>query len=165
MRRYVVVGALIALVSLSLGVAAVASSNGHRFGARLDGFQEVAAISTHGRGELKLEIGRHEIDYRLTYWKMSSPVQFAHIHFGRVATNGGVSAFLCGGGTAPACPETAGTVEGTIAMSDVVGPTEQGIDPGELGELVRAILAKATYANVHTEDFPSGEIRGQIHKK
>jgi hypothetical protein len=94
---------------------------------------------------------------------MSSEVLFAHIHFGRVATNGGVSAFLCGGGTAPACPPQ-GTVEGSIAMADIVGPADQGIDPGELNELVQAILARATYTNVHTELFMSGEIRGQIRR-
>lgn len=163
MRRYVILGALIGLVSLTLSVSAIASG-GRSFGARLEGFQEVPANSTVGRGTLHLEIGRHEIDYRLSYSNMSSTVLFAHIHFGRFATNGGVSAFLCGGGTAPDCPATSGTVEGTIAMTDVVGPTAQGIDAGELDELVRAILARATYANVHSELFPTGEIRGQIHR-
>jgi hypothetical protein len=162
MRRYLVLGALIALVSLALGVSAGASG-GHDFSARLDGYQEVPAISTRGQGILKLDLEGHRIEYRLSYWGLSSDVLFAHIHFGRVATNGGVSAFLCGGGTAPACPNQ-GTVTGTIAMADVVGPTDQGIDPGEFGELVRAILARATYGNVHTELFPSGEIRGQIHR-
>jgi CHRD domain len=162
MRRYLVLGALIALVSLALSVSAGASG-GHDFSARLDGYQEVPAISTRGHGTLQLELEDHTIVYRLSYFGLSSEVLFAHIHFGRVATNGGVSAFLCGGGTAPVCPSQ-GTVTGTIAMTDVIGPSVQGIDPGEFGELVRAILVRATYANVHTVIFPSGEIRGQIHR-
>ena len=54
------------------------------------------------------------------------------------------------------------TITGTIRPPDVVGPAGQGIAAGEFGELVRAIRAGVTYANVHTAPFPAGEIRGQI---
>ena len=33
------------------------------------------------------------------------------------------------------------------------------------GELVRAIRAGATYANVHTEKYPGGEIRAQLRRR
>jgi hypothetical protein len=39
---------------------------------------------------------------------------------------------------------------------------EQGIEPGAFDELTRAIRKGVTYANVHTDLFPAGEIRGQI---
>ena len=44
----------------------------------------------------------------------------------------------------------------------MIGPTGQGIAAGQFEELVRAIKAGVTYANVHSSLFPSGEIRGQI---
>jgi hypothetical protein len=53
-------------------------------------------------------------------------------------------------------------VTGTILASDVGGPVAQGIAPGELAELLQAIRAGVTYANVHTNKHPSGEIRGAI---
>ena len=56
-------------------------------------------------------------------------------------------------------------MRGTIAASDVVGPIEQGMDEGELRELLRPMFARATYANVHTKVFPTGEIRGQITRE
>jgi hypothetical protein len=88
---------------------------------------------------------------------------FAHIHFGQKNVSGGVAAFLCGGGSKPAaCPAREGTVTGTIVAADVVGPSNQGIAAGEFAELVRAIRAGKTYANVHSSKFPGGEIRGQI---
>ena len=86
--------------------------------------------------------------------------------------NGGIIAFLCGGGGKPACPETTGTVTGTITLADIIGPgpnpanpaADQGIEPGSFQEAVRALRAGAVYANVHSERFPGGEIRGQLRK-
>jgi CHRD domain len=88
-------------------------------------------------------------------------VLFAHIHFGQKDVNGGVSAFLCGGGDKPPCPMS-GTVRGAIDPADIIGPSGQGIAPGEFDEVVAAMEAAVTYANVHTQMFPGGEIRGQI---
>jgi hypothetical protein len=76
--------------------------------------------------------------------------------------NGGISAFLCGGGGKPACPTTTGTVTGTIVAADVIGPTDKGIQVGEFAELLRAMRNGATYVNVHSQAWPSGEIRGNI---
>ena len=89
----------------------------------------------------------------------------AHIHFSQQAVNGGIAAFLCGGGGKPACPTPAGTVTGRIVPADLVGPGGQGIDAGEptaFDELLAAIRAGFTYVNVHTTRWTGGEIRGQI---
>ena len=54
---------------------------------------------------------------------------------------------------------------GTIEPADVVpdaGAIAQGIAAGEFEELVDAIRAGYTYANVHSSKFGPGEIRGQI---
>ena len=82
---------------------------------------------------------RHDrIEYKLTYGQLEGDVTQAHIHFGREATSGGISAYLCfttqtvPAGT-PTCPgPREGTVEGTIEPSDVTGPAGQGIDPGRV---------------------------------
>ena len=88
--------------------------------------------------------------FKLRYSDLSSPVKFAHVHFGREGVNGGVIAFLCGGGGKPACPAS-GEVTGTIVPADVIGPAAQGIAAGEFDEFVRALKADAVYANVHTD--------------
>ena len=156
-------------------VTAAVAFDGSRFDARLSGYQETPTLSTGGNGTFHASINRarDEIRYTLTY---SGPfdanptggtVTQAHIHLGAPAIAGGISAFLCtnlGNGPAgtPPCPNPGGSVSGTITAAQVVGPAGQGISPGEFAELVRAVRAGATYANVHTTTFPAGEIRGQI---
>jgi hypothetical protein len=161
------VGALV----LALGIVTVATAGdrrgddrGHSLRAELNGFSEVPANSTTARGRLSLSIDGNEISYSLSYSGLEAPVLFAHIHFGQEDVNGGVAAFLCGGGGKPACPQS-GEVNGTITASDVVGPAAQGIAPGEITELIDAIRNGKTYGNVHTDKFPNGEIRGQIEGK
>lgn len=61
-----------------------------------------------------------------------------------------------------ACPPPPATIKGTITAADVIGPAAQGIAPGELGELMQAIRAGVTCANVHSTKFPNGEIRSQL---
>ena len=131
--------------------------------AELDGFQEVPAISSTGSGEFRARISQDDstIEFELSYSGLEGTALFAHIHLGQPGVAGGVSVFLCGGGGKPACPAS-GTVTGTVIAADVIGPTGQGIAPGELGELLRAIRERVTYANVHTTKHPGGEIRGQI---
>jgi len=46
----------------------------------------------------------------------------------------------------------------------VVGPTAQGIAPGDLAAILQMIRAGFGYANMHTPLHPAGEIRGQIRR-
>ncbi len=143
----------------------VSADGGRGVRARLIGYEEVPAVSTTGRGNLSARIddAAQTITYRLSYSNLEgTTTSAAHIHLGQRSVNGGVSAFLCGGGDKPPCPATAGTVTGVIDAADVIGPAGQGIAPGEFAELVRAIRSGVTYANVHTNKHPGGEIRGQI---
>lgn len=136
--------------------------------AHLDSFAEVPAISTPGNGTFRatVNLSTERVTYTLRYAGLTSEVTQAHIHFGRKATNGGVSAFLCtniGGGTArtPACPQR-GVVRGVLRRADILGPADQSIAAGQFREFVRAMRNGATYVNVHTSRFPAGEVRGQI---
>lgn len=167
MRKLVfaaVIGAslLVALVGGSFALAK--NDKGGQAHAKLIGYNEVPSVSTLAKGKFRAKIDRqdHTIDFELSYEGLEGGTALAaHIHLGQRHTNGGVSAFLCGGAK-PACPSPGGTVEGTINAADVIGPAGQGIAAGQIDELVRAIRAGATYVNVHTTAYPGGEIRGQV---
>lgn len=170
-------------VALGVGVVGGVSTvvSGHdrgenRFNVPLEGFQETPqTLSTPARGRLTVRIDDDDqtIHYRLRYSGFETNVTQSHIHLGQRATTGGVSVFLCAvppagppaGGlaqTPPQCTTPSGDIEGTLTPNDVIGPTGQGIAPGEFEELVRAIRAGYAYGNVHTVRFPPGEIRGQL---
>ena len=155
-----------------LAVTAAAAASGDdrsaRFAASLGGYQEVPVISTAAHGRFRASLMGDQIRWRLRYEGLEGgAVQQAHIHLGQRRVNGGVSAFLCSNlaaapaGTQP-CPPPPATITGTIDAEDVVGPVPQGIAPGEFDELVRAMMAGVTYANIHTATYPMGEIRGQV---
>jgi hypothetical protein len=154
------------LILAAFAAAAEAQSSNGRSTVRtreMNGFQEVPSIMTAGVGEFVAKIDDAVIEYTLSYAGLEGGATlFAHIHFGQAGVNGGVSAFLCGGGDKPPCPAVAGTVSGVIDPTDVIGPTTQGIEPGSFAELVRALRTGMAYANVHTTRWPGGEIRGQI---
>ena len=130
----------------------------------------VSSIAT-GSFQATIDDDPPAIHYTISYEGMEGNVTQSHIHFGQRSVSGGISAWLCGttgnfagpAGT-PTCPGAhAGTLSDTIVPADVVGPTAQGIAAGEFSELVAAIRAGRAYANVHSDKFPPGEIRGQIN--
>lgn len=175
MKKLALAVAIVSLGAVALIATAIAKNGGgdggRSFSATLTGYEEVLAVSTRGHGTFRARLkSATELEYRLTYRNLEGALTpgtgasgQAHIHFGQPSTNGGVSAFLCGGGDKPACPTTnPGTVNGVIDPADVVGPAGQGIAAGEFAELIRAMRNGATYANVHTTLWPGGEIRGQI---
>ncbi len=143
--------------------------------ARLQGYQEVPAVSSPGVGAFKARIDRHAgtIHYELEFSDLQGEARMSHIHVGQRGVNGGVSVWLCQSAANPApaavaaatpqCPANGGFVNGTIMASEVIGPGGQLIGAGEFDELVAAIRAGVAYVNVHTSVVGSGEIRGQIN--
>jgi hypothetical protein len=161
----------IAVLAAGLLVASLAGASGGKKKLKSDdltGYQENPDVSSTGTGsfEATIDDDAQTITYELSYSGIEGGnALFAHIHFGKRAVNGGVSAFLCGGGDKPACPATDGTVTGVIDVADVVGPAGQGIEAGSFAELVAAMRAGHTYVNVHSPRWPGGEIRAQINDR
>lgn len=173
MRRLVTSIAAIVLVS----ACSVAFAQGFKkISEFLTGYEEVPSVSTTGTGTFNARISNDEtrIDWELSYSDLQGAVQQAHIHFGQKGVNGGITVFLCTNlgngpsGTQP-CPAPPATISGTIVAADVspnipatAAARTQGINTGEIDELIRAIRAGSTYVNVHSTIWPGGEIRSQI---
>ena len=170
MRVRLAIGVAVLGVGATTTAALAGDSAKRQFRANLSGYEEVPTLSTPGVGTFRAAVSRSsdEIRYELRYDALESQVLQAHIHLGARAVNGGITAFLCtnlenGPAGTPACPDPPATVTGTITPDQVTaGAATQGIGAGEFDELVAAMRAGATYANVHSQTRPGGEIRGQI---
>jgi hypothetical protein len=166
-RRLRYTGAVVLVLSL-VGASLALASGGHgkkglEFHAKLIGYNEVPSLNTPGHADLALTVTDTTITFALQYADLTGPPGAAHIHIGQPGVSAGVSVFFCGGGGKPACPASnSGTVTGSIAAADVVGPTAQGFAVGDITPVIAALRAGFTYANMHTTKFPGGEIRGQI---
>ena len=182
----------VAVASTCLLVPGVSQADQPNFRAKLSGLEEVhgpnlgvGAIFSTGSGRIKLQVDPRQraIDYELTYEfpdAAATPVvgaQFvnqAHLHFGQHHTTGGITVWLCQSADSPApasvaadtptCPSPSGTVAGTIRPQQVLSLAGQGLPGGEDGfdALLKALGGRTIYANVHTDRFPPGEIRGQV---
>jgi hypothetical protein len=165
---------LLAFVAVS--TVALAQGGFKRISEFLIGYNEVPAVSTVATGQFNARISNDEsqIDWELSYADLEGAVQQSHLHIGNVGVNGGISVFLCTNlGNGPAgtqpCPAPPATISGTIVAADVspnipatAAARTQGLDTGEIDELIRAIRAGAIYANVHSSKWPGGEIRSQL---
>ncbi len=170
-----VVGVLMVIALLGVGSYAIAGSGSKNFrGDPMIGYQENPDVSTIATGSFtaRLSDDGTSIHYKLSYSGLEGMVQQSHVHFGKPGINGGISFFLCGtpgfqppAGTPapPTCPQS-GTVEDDITAADVIGPTTQGIEVGNLAEILAAMRAGHAYANVHSTKWPGGEIRAQLDR-
>lgn len=158
----------IAIGATTTGVVLADNLRGLR--AFLSGYQEVPTLSTSGTARLEARIDRDEdsVEWILSYKNLESDVTQAHIHLGATAVNGPVVVFFCTNlGNGPAgtqpCPAAPAVISGTFSAADVgAGAAGAGLEAGNLAELISALRAGATYANVHTTGRPGGEVRGQI---
>jgi hypothetical protein len=155
----------VAALAANLVAAPLAySDDTEHFSAGLAGDSEVPPINSAGSADFQMVIGT-PITFSLTFTGLSSNLTLAHLHFAPPDVSGGVMIFLCGGGGQPACPAaTHGMITGTITAANVTGPANQGIAPGDLNSALEAVREGISYANMHTVNFPGGEIRGDVRR-
>jgi hypothetical protein len=144
--------------------AAQGASQTRNFVATLDGDQEVSAVPvvTRGTGSAHFQLSRDgtELSYRLIVSNIEN-VTMSHIHLAPAGANGPVVVWLYPSGPPPQliAGRTQGILaEGTITDASLVGP----LAGMTLDDLLAAIRAGNAYVNVHTLQYPPGEIRGQI---
>lgn len=129
--------------------------------AHLEG--EPHEIETDATGEARFEVNEDgtEATYEVTVEGLCNVTQ-AHIHLGGEGEDGPVVVWLYPeGGTEPKLidgPFSGTLAEGSITAEDLVGDWE-GAD---FADAVGTFEEEGAYVNVHTEQYPAGEIRGQI---
>ncbi len=151
--------ALSLLVTLGT-VAALADSPS--FGAHLAGRNEVPVVDTlaQGQAHFKLSEDGTQLEYKLIAANIENILQ-SHIHVGPAGENGPVVAFLYP--DAPPAVLIPGRFNGVLAEGIITADDLRGPLAGmSLDVLLAEMEAGNTYVNLHTSQFPGGEIRGQI---
>lgn len=132
------------------------------FQADLSGANEVPPRDTDASGTCAFVVSGDRVDFSITTRGLSAPVVGAHIHIGPAGANGPVrvgfiNPNLAGTNTQTpfAAPDGGILMENSFGGSDVSG----GLT---LADILGAMRTGDAYCNIHTSNFPGGEIRGQI---
>ncbi|HET7746959.1 MAG TPA: CHRD domain-containing protein [Vicinamibacteria bacterium] len=153
------------ITSLAIALTAAVSAFGcgndrddrEYFQAVLSGAEEVPARATAANGIATFYLEGDAIRYSLTFDDIQN-VTAAHIHTAAAGVNGPVRAFLFAAptGTTVSTGDQRILNQGAIVRDSVTGITWD--------EFLAALRSGGAYVNVHTTQFPGGEMRGQIRR-
>ena len=162
----ILTAALLMAVAAPIRFSARADDDNKTYHARLSGFGEVPPKLVDGQGRFTgtLSDDGTSISWTLSWTGLTGAAQVAHIHFGQPQNTGTPVVFFCGG-PRPACPDGpnhSGMVTGTWTSADIVAVPSQNVTAGDFAGFLKILNAGLGYANIHTPNFLSGEIRGQV---
>lgn len=148
--------AAIAVVATSTGLNPSTVFANHEFAANLTGQQEVPPVDTQATGEAIL-VQDMPLNQTIHYFVNATGIQGAnqgHIHSGAQGENGPIVVTLFKFDS----PQNTVLQNGTIAATNLEGPMQGKTIP----DLIAAMKNGTTYVNIHTQQNPNGEIRGQL---
>ena len=134
----------------------------HNLRTHLHGDEEVPARDTAAQGQAIFHINDDgtAISYKLIVANIENVTQ-AHIHLAPAGSNGGIVAWLYP--SAPPSQLIPGRTQGTLGEGEITASSLVGsLSRQPLSVLLNAMRNGGAYVNVHTLQFPPGEIRGQI---
>ena len=128
------------------------------FNVELTGNEEVPPVQTDATGSAEFTAPHFDnIGYSVNVSNIDK-VTAAHIHSGKIGENGPVVVTLFKTETPSAEPINGNLASGNITNANLEGP----MAGKTLIDLTKSMELGETYVNVHTEENPNGEIRGQI---
>lgn len=148
--RHTVLRTTVAAGLLALGLAGCSDMRPSQkmdiYEAALSGTQEVPANTSAGRGmaEIQYNSNTGELNYKVTYSGLTGAATAGHIH-GPAAAGANAGVVVPFTGNMNAQP-----IQGTAKIT-----------PTQFGDLAAGLW----YVNIHTAQFPGGEIRGQLRRR
>jgi hypothetical protein len=128
------------------------------FNVELSGNEEVPPVQTDATGSADFTAPHFDnIGYSVNVSNIDK-VTAAHIHSGKQGENGPIVVTLFKAETPSSEPINGNLASGNITNANLEGP----MAGKTLIDLTKSIELGETYVNVHSEEHPNGEIRGQI---
>jgi CHRD domain len=148
--------ALISLTYLSSVITTPVFAEQQKFTAQLSGDQQVPPIQTSASGSAWFKPMQDNVGFEVNVTDIQG-VTMAHIHSGKQGENGPPIVPLYKSDT------PTGQMSGVLAQGNATADTFQGPMAGKsISDLVTVMQNGETYVNIHTQQNPDGEIRGQI---
>lgn len=150
--------ALISIAYLSSASVFAVPSEGQqkKFSAQLSGDQEVPPVQTNASGTAWFKSNRDNLEFELNVTDLQG-ITMAHIHNGKQGE--------IGPPVLPLYKSESPTIlmNGKLASGNITANMLEGPMMGkQIANLTTAMKNSETYVNVHTQQNPNGEIRGQI---
>jgi hypothetical protein len=142
--------------------APVFAVRGDHFRTHATGGEEVPANNSRAQGQalFRLSDDGLTLSYKLIVANIQNVTQ-SHIHLAPAGTNGGIVVWLYP--SAPPAQLIPGRTQGVLAEGEITSNDLVNALAGrDLEALLTEIRAGNAYVNVHTSQFPPGEIRGQL---
>jgi hypothetical protein len=167
-------GIFVLIVALSLLIYTIALSGSlswsnsgfaqelNSYYAELTGDSEVPPVSTEATGNSTFQFteGNTELSYVVSVSAIDNVIA-AHIHQGDETENGPIVLTLYDESDQQQLPE--GDIAGVLTAGNATAADLEGPLSGQdLANLIGVINEGDAYVNVHTTDYPEGEIRGTI---
>lgn len=160
MRRLTAVLVVCAAGLALVGLALAGENRNHSV--HLTGALEVPANDSQAQGQAVFQLSQdgESLSYRLIVANIENVTQ-AHIHLAPPGSNGGVVAWLYP--SAPPAMLIPGRTDGNLATGTITAANLVGALAGQpLSALIEHLEAGNAYVNVHTSQFPGGEVRGNF---
>ncbi|HSK15264.1 MAG TPA: CHRD domain-containing protein [Gaiellaceae bacterium] len=155
--------AVLVVCAAGLALVGVALANADRnYSVHLTGALEVPANDSQAQGQAVFQLSQdgESLSYRLIVANIENVTQ-AHIHLAPPGSNGGVVAWLYP--SAPPAMLIPGRTDGNLATGTITAANLVGALAGQpLSALLEQLEAGNAYVNVHTSQFPGGEVRGNF---
>ncbi len=128
----------------------------------MTGESQPKPVKTNANGVALFMQAGENIRYVLLVSKLEDVTE-AHIHMGKKGQSGSVVVWLYPSPKATKPQQFTGEFNGVLASgtfnsSDLAGP----LKGKSMAQLASVIVSGEAYVNVHTKQYPEGEIRGQI---
>lgn len=156
MKNYSVLLVISMLIIIHFYSFNIVLSENDKYFTPLTGMEEVPPVNTNSTGIALFDLLNNHLNFKVNVTMLEN-IKSAHIHVGEFGQNGEIIVSLLNS-SSPINIHNGTLVKGQLTATDLVG----SLKGKTINDLVKLFNNTKTYLNIHTKQYPNGEIRGQI---
>jgi CHRD domain-containing protein len=156
MKNYSVLLLVSMLIIIHFYSFNIVLSENDKYFTPLTGMEEVPPVNTNSTGIALFDLLNNHLNFKVNVTMLEN-IKSAHIHVGEFGQNGEIIVSLLNS-SSPINIHNGTLVKGQLTATDLVG----SLKGKTINDLVKLFNNTKTYLNIHTKQYPNGEIRGQI---